>query len=311
MPVDPEVQGILKQIEEAGGPPVSELTPDLAREAFAALVPLQGEPEAVAKVEDREVRGPAGPIPVRIYRPAKAPSSSPALLFIHGGGWVIMDIESHDPICRAFANAVGCIVVAVHYRRAPEHRFPAAPEDCYAVLRWMADSADALGIDPSRIAVGGDSAGANLSAAMTLMVAERGGPPLAAQILHCPVTNQDFSPESYRENAEGYLLTTELMQWFWKHYLAQPSDGDNALASPLRAADLSRQPAALVQTAEFDPLRDEGRAYAQRLKEAGVAVRYDEIRGVVHDPWLMLGMVPKGRKALDEAAAFLRQHLGL
>lgn len=310
MPVDPEIAAVLKQIEEAGGPPISELTPQMAREAFAPLVALQGQPEGVDKVGNREVAGPGGPIPIRIYYPADAPAPSPVVFYIHGGGWVIMDLESHDPICRALANASGCVVVAAHYRRGPEARFPAAPDDCYAVLRWIADSGSSIGCDPERIAVAGDSAGGNLSAAMTLLAAERGGPRLAAQVLHCPATNHDFSPASYRENAEGYLLTTELMQWFWDHYLEDAADADRPIASPLRAPDLSGLPPALIQTAEFDPLRDEGRAYAERLRTAGVAVRYDEIQGVVHDPYLMFGVSPKGRRALDDAAAFLRQHLG-
>jgi len=310
MPVDPEIAAVLKQIEEAGGPPVSEMTPKMAREAFAPLVALQGQPEDIAKVENRDVMGPAGPIPIRIYYPASAPAPSPVVFFIHGGGWVIMDLDSHDPICRALANGAGCVVVAAHYRLAPEARFPAAPDDCYAVLRWIADSADSLGCDAARIAVAGDSAGGNLSAAMTLLAAERGGPTLAAQVLHCPVTNHDFTPASYRENAEGYLLTTELMQWFWNHYLRDAADADHPSASPLRAPELSGLPPALVQTAEFDPLRDEGKAYAERLGASGVKVRYDEIQGVVHDPYLMIGVSPKGRRALDDAAAFLRQHLG-
>lgn len=310
MPVDPEIAAVLKEIEEAGGPPISELTPEMAREAFAPLVALQGAPEDVAKVEDREVVGSAGAIPIRIYRPATAPTPSPIVFYIHGGGWVIMDLESHDPLCRALANAADCVVVAAHYRRGPEARFPAAPDDCYAVLDWIAATASSLGCDPARIAVAGDSAGGNLAAAMTLLAAERCGPELAAQVLHCPVTNHDFTPASYRENAEGYLLTTELMQWFWNHYLADAADAERPIASPLRAPDLSGLPPALVQTAEFDPLRDEGRAYAERLGAAGVELRYDEIRGAVHDPYLMFGVSQTGRRAVDEAAAFLRQHLG-
>lgn len=309
MPLDPEVAAVLQQMEEAGGPPLSEITAPMAREAFAGLVALQGAPEDVARVEDHRVSGAGGPIPVRVYTPADAEARGPVFYYIHGGGWVIMDLDSHDPICRAFAAGLGCTVVAVHYRRAPEAAFPAAVEDSYAVLQWIAAHGSELGIDPARIAVGGDSAGGNLAAAMTLLARQRGGPTLRAQALHCPVTDYGFDTASYRDNAEGYFLTRELMEWFWGHYLASPADGANILASPLREPDLSGLPPALVQTAEFDPLRDEGAAYAKRLQEAGVSTTYTDYPGVVHDPWLMIGVVPRGRAAVEEAIAFLRKHL--
>ncbi len=309
MPLDPEVTAVLKQMEEAGGPPISEISPDVAREAFAGLVALQGAPEAVAEVQDLEVAGAAGPIPVRVYRPEAAQRPGPVLYYIHGGGWVIMDLDSHDPVCRAFANALGCVVVAVDYRRAPEATFPAAVEDSYAVLKWIGAEAASLGVDPTRVAVAGDSAGGNLSAAMTLLTRQRSGPALAAQVLHCPVTNYGLDTESYRENGEGYFLTRELMEWFWGHYLKAESDGANPLASPLREPDLAGLPPALIQTAEFDPLRDEGLAYAERLREAGIDATHTLYPGVVHDPWLMMGVVPRGRAALDEAVSFLQKHL--
>ena len=307
MPLEPEVDAILKQLEEAGAPPIGEMTPEMAREAFAGLLPLQGEPEQVRAVENRDVVGPAGPIPVRIYRPEGVSDPGPALFYIHGGGWVIMDLDSHDPLCRALANAAGCVVVAVHYRRAPEARFPAAVDDCRAVLKWMVRECGAIGIDAARVAVGGDSAGGNLAAVMTLMSRCDGAPRLVGQLLHCPVTNHDLDTQSYRENAEGYLLTADVMRWFWDHYLGDDGDGADPIASPLQADTLAGLPPALVQTAEFDPLLDEGRAYADRLKENGVAVTYTEYDGVVHDPWIMFGVVPKGRRAIEEAAAFLKE----
>ncbi len=307
MPLDPEVAAILKQMEEAGAPPLAETSPDMARGAFAGLVDLQGAPEDVAQVEDLEVAGAAGPIPIRVYRPGGAEHAESVFYYIHGGGWVIMDLDSHDPICRAFANGLHCPVVAVHYRRAPEARFPAAVEDSYAVLKWI--GAGGLGSAPTHIGVGGDSAGANLSAAMTLLSRQRGGPALVAQVLHCPVTNHGFETESYRENGEGYFLTRELMEWFWGHYLSSGGDGANPLASPLREENLAGLPPALVQTAEYDPLRDEGAAYADRLAQAGVETAYTMIPSVVHDPWLMMGAVPRGRASLDEAITFLGKHL--
>lgn len=307
MPLEPEVAAILKQLEEAGGPPVSEMTPDVAREAFKALLPLQGTPEPVRAVEEHRVPGPGGAVPVRIYRPDGVSEPSAALYLIHGGGWVIMDLDSHDPLCRALANKAGCAVVAVDYRRAPEARFPSAADDCYAVLRWIAEKGTAIGIDPARVAVGGDSAGGNLAAAMTLISRRESGPRLVGQVLHCPVTNHDFGTQSYRDNADGYLLTADAMRWFWGHYLGDGQDGSDPVASPLRAEDRRGLPPALVQTAEFDPLRDEGRAYADSLQSHGVPVTYTEYSGVVHDPWIMFGAVPKGRQALDEAARFLKR----
>lgn len=307
MPLEPEVQAILKGMEEAGGPAISEMTPEIARQAFEGLLPLQGEPEVVASVEQREVPGPAGPVTVRVYRPVGASGPMPVLCFIHGGGWVLMDLDSHDPVCRALSNAAACTVVAVDYRLAPEARFPAAVDDCFAVLKWIAQEAESLGVDSTRIAVGGDSAGGNLAAVMTLLSKRGGGPSLVAQVLHCPVTDYSFETKSYRENSDGYLLTQEAMRWFWAHYLGEGNDGSDALASPLRAETVTGLPAALVQTAEFDPLLDEGRAYADRLRESGVPVTYTEYSGVVHDPWLMFGVVPKGRQTVDEAGAFLKK----
>ena len=306
MPLEPEVDAILKQLEEAGAPPIPEMT----REAFRALLPLQGEPEPVRVVEEHAVPGPVGRIPVRIYRPEGVAEPTPAFYLIHGGGWVIMDLDSHDPLCRALANKAGCAVVALHYRRAPEARFPAAVDDCNAVLRWIAAEGTAIGIDPARIAVGGDSAGGNLAAVMTLVSRREGGPSLVGQVLHCPVTNHDFDTQSYRDNAEGYLLTADAMRWFWDHYLGDGQDGSDPVASPFQAEDHGGLPPVLVQTAEFDPLLDDGRAYADRLREQGVPVTYTEYSGVVHDPWLMFGVVPTGRIALDEAAAFLKRCFG-
>ena len=307
MPLEPEVQAMLKGMEEAGGPAISEMTPEVAREAFEAMLPLQGEPEVVGHVEDREVSGPGGAVKVRVYRPVGTVEPMPVLCFIHGGGWVLMGLDSHDPVCRALSNAGACTVVAVDYRLAPEARFPAAVDDCFAVLKWISEEAESLGVDSSRIAVGGDSAGGNLAAVMALLSNRGDGPSLVGQVLHCPVTDYSFETKSYRDNSDGYLLTQEAMRWFWAHYLGEGNDGSDALASPLQSEHLTGLPPALVQTAEFDPLLDEGRAYADRLLESEVVVTYTEYSGVVHDPWLMFGVVPKGRQAVDEAGAFLRR----
>src|SRR5438093_13283858 len=270
MPLDPEAKMLLEQLT-AVVRPFDELSVDEARAAIATLSAAAGEGEAVARVENRALPGPLGEIPVRVYTPeGRAPF--PVLVYFHGGGWVIGSLETHDGICRHLANAAGAVVVSVDYRLAPEHPFPASGEDAYAATRWAADNAASFGGDPRRVAVGGDSAGGNLAAVVSLMARDRGGPPLVFQLLVYPVTDFSFDTPSYSENAEGYLLSAESMRWFWGHYLADPADGKHPHASPLQAENVRGLPPALVITAEYDPLRDEGEAYAARLKQAGVPV---------------------------------------
>jgi acetyl esterase len=307
MPVTPEVRGILDLLASLNMPPWETLSP-----AEARAMPRQtlGEPEQVAHIEDRSIPGPAGDIPVRVYRPSgEAPF--PALVYFHGGGWVIGDIESHDMVCRALANASGCVVVSVDYRLAPEAKYPAAADDCYAATTYVAAHAAEFGADASRIAVGGDSAGGNLAAVVSQMARDRSGPELKFQLLIYPVTNYSFDTVSYRDNAEGYLLTLGSMRWFWGHYLANESDGAEVYASPLRATDLSGLPPALVITAEFDPLRDEGEAYGEALRKAGVAVTVHRYDGLIHAFWTMFAIIPEARQAIDESAAALRKALGV
>lgn len=308
MPLDPAVQALLTQMENPDAPKLSELDPAVARAGFAAMAALQGEPEAVASVEDRKVPGPAGDIPVRIYKSSSGPNL-PAVVYFHGGGWVIMDVETHDSLCRALANAAKCAVVSVDYRLAPEAKYPAASEDCFAATRWVAENAEVLGLDVSRIAVAGDSAGGHLTAVITQMARDQGGPDLVYQVMHCPVTEYGYDTPSYAVNGDGYMLTRESMGWFWNHYLPTPEHGAETYASPLRG-HLSGLPPALVQTAEFDPLRDEGKAYADKLKAAGVAVTYSQYPGLIHDSFLFMGVVPGGRKNVDEAAEHLRRAFG-
>lgn len=305
MPLDPAVAALLEQMNDPNAPAMTELTPDEARAGFAQLAALQGEPEQVASVEDRKVPGPSHEIPVRIYKPS-TDANLPVLVYFHGGGWVLMDVETHDPLCRALANATGCAVVSVDYRLAPEHKYPAASDDCFAATKWVHDHAAELGVDPTRIAIGGDSAGGHLTAVVAQLARDRGGPPLVFQLMHCPVTNLDYSTASYRDNAEGYMLTRESMEWFWNHYLPSPEKGVEAMASPL-LGDTKNLPPALVQTAEFDPLRDEGKAYADKLKASGVPVTYHNYEGVTHDPFLFFGVVKQGRQNIDEAAEHLKK----
>jgi acetyl esterase len=307
MALDPAAAGLLEQMEAAGMPPLNELSPPDARAAAAGFAELGGPGDEVTSAEDRTVPGPAGPIPVRIYTPKGGSAPRPALVYIHGGGWVLGDLEMVDAICRSVANRADCVVVSVDYRMAPEHKFPAPLDDCYAAVTWVAEHAAEIGVDPDRLAVGGDSAGGNLSAAVALRARDEGGPALRLQLLVYPVTDHSFDTVSYKDNGEGYLLTKDMMVWFWDHYLAKANDGDNPLASPLRAKDLSGLPPAQVFTAEFDPLRDEGEAFAARLAAAGVPVSHTRYDGQIHGFWTMLAVMPAAGTAADEASAALRK----
>lgn len=306
MPLDPQVQSFLDQMAALDAPPMSTLTPDLVRmgtkmqrEAFPV------EPEPVAQVVNGAIPGPAGEIPIRIYTPAGS-GPFPALVFFHGGGWVICDLDTHDSLCRSLCNGAGCVVVSVDYRLAPEHKFPAAPEDCYAATQWVAEHAAEINADPDSIAVGGDSAGGNLTAVVAQMARDQDGPALAFQLLIYPATDFTFDGPSLRENADGYFLTSDDMDWFTNHYLNSNADRTNPLASPMQADDLSELPPALVITAEYDPLRDEGEAYGQQLQEAGVPVTISRYDGMIHGFLSIEPMTDKGQQARAECAQALR-----
>lgn len=305
MPLDPEAKAVLETMAGAADVDPFSVPHTVMREAFAAMSGQVEGPE-VAKVEMTEADGPAGKIPLRIYTPAGA-GEKPGLLFFHGGGFVVCDLDSHDATCRELSNGSDCVVVSVDYRLAPEAKFPAAPEDCYAATKWVVDHASELGIDAQRIAVAGDSAGGNLAAVVAMMCRDRNGPALSHQLLIYPVTDNRFDTISYKENGVGYFLSADMMRWFWHHYLESEIDGDNPLASPLRATDLSRLPSTTLLTAEYDPLRDEGCAYAKRLQEAGVQTTYTNYPGVFHGFFGMTAQIPRARQAVDEACAELRK----
>jgi acetyl esterase len=305
----PQAQALRDARMRAGEPQLYTLTLEQARAAdLASIQAAGGDPEPVHEVLDRHLPGPAGELPVRIYRPGPGGPSG-ALVYFFGGGWTLGSVETSDGICRSLANAAGCVVVTVGYRLAPEARFPAAVEDCYAALRWVAGHAAELGVDPARVAVGGDSAGGNLAAAVTLLARDRGGPPLAGQLLVYPNTDYLADTPSRRENVDPWLFNRTSVDWYWGHYLARPEDGANPLASPLRAEDLRGLPPALVITAEFDPLRDEGEQYAHRLADSGVPVRLTRYAGMVHGFFAMAGSLDAGRTAIDQAARQLRTWL--
>ncbi|MDA1129342.1 MAG: alpha/beta hydrolase [Chloroflexi bacterium] len=302
MPLDPQVIKVMEQVAALGLPAAYTVSPAHAR-ANAKLRPRSPGPE-VAKVEDRAIPGPDGDVPVRIYTP-EGDGPFPILAWYHGGGWVVGDLDSADGTARNLCVGGQCLVVSVDYRLAPDTKFPGPAEDCWSATTWAVDNASSINADPSRLAVGGDSAGGNLAAGIALMAADRGGPEIALQLLVYPVTDVNFTTVSYGENAEGYSLTKTTMEWYWDQYLSGKEDATNPYAVPMQANSLAGQPAALVITAEYDPLRDEGEAYAKRLEEAGVettATRYD---GVIHG-FFSMGAVDKGQQAVDEASAALR-----
>ncbi len=303
MPVHPQALALAEQL----GSGLDITKNDLAeiRRTLDETSRLGPRPD-VAVVKDLEIPGPAGPIPLRVYRPSER-TDLPVLVYLHGGGWVICSLETHDVSCRQLANGADCVVVSVDYRLAPEHRFPAAPEDCYAALRWTARNAASLGGDPRRLAIGGDSAGGNLTAAVSLMARDRKGPQLCHQLLIYPVTDHAFDTDSYRENADAPILTREMMQGFWGHYLARDEDGLHPYASPLRAEDLSGLPPAHLITAEYDPLRDEGEAYARRLAVAGVPVVQRRYDGMIHGFFGFGDFIDLAREAVDDVARELRR----
>ena len=301
MPLDPQAIAVLKQM--ANAPPVNTLTPEQARINFEAR-PREAGPE-VAKVEDCSVPGTGGGIPVRIYTPAGT-GPFPAVLWFHGGGWVVGSIDGQDAACRHLANASECVVVSVEYRLAPEAKFPEPLEDCYVATAWVAANASSFNADGGRVAVGGASAGGNLAAAVALLARDRGRPTLSHQLLAYPVTDRSFDTGSYRQFGDGYGLTRAAMEWYWQQYLADEADAGNPLAAPLQAADLSGLPPALVMTAEFDPLRDEGEAYAGRLNAAGVAARCIRYDGLIHGFFGRLSEFDKAKDAVADAAAALK-----
>jgi len=309
VPLDPAAKALMDAMDQAF-PQVETMTGAEARAHVKRMVAsLATDPEAVARVENRSVPGPDGPVPVRIYWPQTAPPAPlPALVYFHGGGWVICDLDTHDPTCRAITNNVGCVVVSVDYRLAPEHKFPAAAEDAYTATLWAAGNATDLGVDATRIAVGGDSAGGNLTAAVALMARDRHAPELVFQLMVYPVTDiVAMDTPSHRDNGEGYFLTTAAMEWYRRQYLTDLSEASHPYASPLHADDLSGLPPALVITAELDPLRDEGEAYASRLLASGVpavASRYD---GVFHGFFSLGTLLDAAKQANEEAYAALRE----
>jgi len=295
----PQARALLDFIEQRGLPPTHTLSPADARAFYRERrVFTQPEPPAVTLVRDLEAEGPHGPIPLRLYRPlGAAPATAlPVLVYYHGGGFVIGDLDTHDVLCRELANGAGCAVVAVDYRMAPEHPFPCAVDDCLAATYWVGRHAAELAVDAARLAVGGDSAGGNLAAVVAYLARDAGDLPIAFQLLIYPATDQRRSAPSHETNGQGYLLTKDTIDYFMGHYLSEPAHVLDPRASPLLHDDLGRLPPAFVITAGYDPLRDEGLMYSQRLSEAGNRVTHICFERQIH------GFITMG-KVLDEANA--------
>jgi acetyl esterase len=305
MPLNPQVEALIKQMSAAGGPPLNEMSVQQARETAAAFAELGGVPDAVASIVDRIIPGPLGDIPVRIYTPA-GNGPFPVVLYFHGGGWVLGTLETANVLCSQLSNLTGAVVVSVDYRLAPEHKFPAAVTDCIAATQWVAANAGELCGDPERIAVAGDSAGGNLAAVVAAIARDQGSPPLVFQVLFCPVTDHNFETASYRDNSQGYLLTKDMMKWFSELYLNKLEEAGDWRASPLNLADHSGLPPAYVVTAEFDPLRDEGEAYAELLRRSGTSVTLKRYDGQIHDFMMMNAVLDQARPAVEAAAVLLR-----
>ncbi|MGN6868670.1 MAG: alpha/beta hydrolase [Solirubrobacteraceae bacterium] len=300
MPLHPQVRVMLDQIEQSGLPQLHELPPVDARAQAKLMTELVGAGPDVARVSDFSIPTSGGEIPARRYVPADAAG---VIVYIHGGGWVICDLDTHDAMCRLLANESGCEVVAIEYRLAPEHPFPAPLEDCWDALRWVAEQA---GDQP--LIVAGDSAGGNLAAVCALRARDRGGPDLALQVLVYPATSGDLTTQSCAKYGTGpdTFLTVAEMEWFWAHYVGDAADDSSPEFRPLRAEDHSGLPPAIVVTAEYDPLRDDGFAYVEALRVAGVPVTHHHYDDVVHAFFSFVNLLDRGNEAVAQVGADIR-----
>jgi acetyl esterase len=306
MPLDPQAKALMDQIAALNGPKLSSLTPAEARRVTAGTFKLPPDQvEKVHKIEDRKIPGPGGEIPIRVYTPGGSGPFS-VLVFFHGGGWVICDLDTHDAPCRALTNKVGCVTVSIDYRLAPEHKFPAGVEDCFAATKWVAEHARELNVDANRLAIGGDSAGGNLTAVVAQLARDAGGPKIIFQLLIYPATEAELDTLSHKTFTD-YFLTKEDIVWFWGHYLRSPADRKDPRVAPALTKSLKGLPPAFIITAEFDPLRDEGEAYGMNLREAGVDATVKRYDGMIHGFYSMFAMLDKGRQAIDDSAAALKK----
>ncbi len=307
MPVDPQLQVLLNQLANANVPPMSSLPVEVVRQNRDQMSIVDPHPLPVHSIVDRTIPGPRGEFPIRIYTPT-GDGPFPVFIFFHGGGFVVGSIEASDSVCRMLTTLTPCITVSVGYHLAPEHPYPAGPEDCYTATKWVAEHAAEFHGDPARLAVGGDSAGGNLATVVALMANERGGPKLRFQLLIYPTTdNHRPGTASLQEFANGYFLTRDAVEWFDHHYQTPNFDQKDPHAFPLYARNLRNMPPALIITAEYDPLRDEGEMYARRLQEADVPVTLTRYDGMLHGFFTMIGVVDQSKIAILEAVSALRK----
>ncbi|MBU6296906.1 MAG: alpha/beta hydrolase [Alphaproteobacteria bacterium] len=312
MPLDPLTKAFLDQLDTMPTPKLWEMSPASARMASAVVMKLANPKDMpIGKIQNRDMPGPGGNIALRLYTPVAAGGEAlPAVVYFHGGGFVIGDLESHDAICRLLAEQSGARVIAVDYRLAPEHKFPAAVEDAFAAVNWVEANAADIGVDANRIAVAGDSAGGTLSAVVCQLAKAQGGPSIAAQLLMFPVTQLGGSFSSLHEFAAGYFLEKQTMDWFFGHYLPAWADLSDARLSPLLAESVGGLPPAYVMLGGCDPLHDEGLAYAEKLRAAGVPVTIADYPGMVHCFIFLQAIVPQAYTALTDAANALRRVFG-
>lgn len=309
MPLDMQAKEVIRAVQKIRSVPLNKLTPEEARDSYRKLISMASTAESVARIENKTMSTIGSEhLKVRIYVP-EGNGPFPILLYFHGGGWVLGDLENADVPCRSITNLAKCVVVSVDYRLSPEYMFPNAVNDCYAAFKWTIEHAHTFKGNKDRIAVGGDSAGGNLAAAVTLIAREKSDPTIKFQLLVYPVTNlSTFETATYIENGEGYYLTKDNMIWYKNHYI-KPEDTKNPLASPLLAENLTHLPPALIITAEYDPLRDDGNKYANRLKEHGVPTEYVCFEGMIHGFFFMGGAIDKGKEAIKLASDRLRSSL--
>jgi acetyl esterase len=308
MPLDPQAKIILEEDAARNLPGYHELPPPAARKQMLDLAPPVDPDLMAERVADQKISGPDGKIPIRLYYPKRKPPY-PAVVYFHGGGWVIGNLETHHALCHALSKKSDCLVVAVDYRLAPEHPYPAAVEDAYAATCWVADNAETIQANADRMAVLGDSAGGTQATVVAMMARDRAKPRIRLQVLIYPITDYNFDTPSYLQNAEDYMLTRDLMMWFWNQYLENKPVVDHPYVSPVRAENLNHLPEALILTAEYDPLRDEGEAYAKRLQEAGIKVTVTRYDGMIHGFIRMTSRLDKARQALDEITGTLKRVL--
>ena len=313
MALDPQVQEFVDEVNATEAPSLWERSvAEVRADSYDLRMSLQDPGVSVGRVEDRDIPGPHGPIRIRLYWPEGGDPTAPLPVYInfHGGGYVVLNIDTHDNVCRTLCKGAECIVVGVDYRKAPENKFPKPTDDAWASLRWVAENCAEIGADPARIAVGGDSAGGCLAAVTAQRAKREGGPPLVFQLLVYPVTDTREDRDSYQAFGEGYVLTAESMAWFFDCYFNGDAERSDIAAAPIRADDLSGLPPAMVMTASHDPLFDEGLAYAERLKAAGVPTEYLNYEGHIHGFWTATNRMDIAAEAHAAACAALRKAFG-